>query len=453
MSGEYESTAEAIAHINYLKSEFRMSRRTIAEQCDMTFDGLSSFMRRKRSTRARIKRVLAAQPPDGWVIPPSTEKTAGAPAIEKASRLIAEYQLTQGQLADLIGSITKQQVAGLLYHKYTRCLKSIVDPIMAFEMPDGYPHPGDTPLTLLEIKARKLSVIRGRDLRAGNPHRVPVAPVLEHIDGLLSYGMNYADIDRAANLPEGCAGNVKRGKNTTRETSDAILAVTAPWSKIGLKRRLQALSADGISTGDLAEFSGLSYSVLVDIRTKHDRKRTTLGAEIVEMYTKLAGCNPVERFGADPAKTAGLKTRAKSQGWAPSICWDEDTIDNPAAFPEWTGACGTSHGITLHGIHGIRVIEPSPNGKYLKEYSRCAACRNFITSTRNGLPVAEFVYDNARPPLRYTTAEERREIVALLKAGKLSGRQIAAKFGFTQQTIWTIGKKAREAAALAEQES
>lgn len=453
MSGEYESTAEAIAHINYLKSEFGMSRRIIAEQLGVSGDDISSFMRRKRSRRSFTKLVLAVQPPDGWTNPPSMDKTDGAPAIEKANRLIAEYRLTQGQLADLIGTVTKQQISGLLYHKYNRCLKSIADPIMAFEMPEAYPHPSNEPLTPIQAKARKLSVIRGRDLRAGMPHRVPAAPVLAYMAKLISLGMNYADIDRAANLPEGSAGNVKRGKNTIRETSDAIFAVTAPWSKIGLKRRLQALSADGISTSDLSEFSGLSYSVLVDIRTKQDKRRTTLGAQIVEAYTKLAGCDPVEKFGADPAETARLKTRAKSQGWPPSIFWDDDTIDDPDAFPDWTGACGTSHGITLHSQHGIKVIEPSPNGKYLKQYSNCAACRNYLTNTRNGLPVSGFAYDNRRPPLRYTTPEQREEIIALLKAGEMSGRQIGAKFGFTQQTIWTIGKKAREAAELAEQES
>ena len=28
--------------------------------------------------------------------------------------------------------------------------------------------------------------------------------------------------------------------------------------------------------------------------------------------------------------------------------WDDDTIDDPAAFPDWTGKCGTPDGYDAH---------------------------------------------------------------------------------------------------------
>ncbi|MEU6707865.1 helix-turn-helix domain-containing protein [Streptomyces wuyuanensis] len=70
------------------------------------------------------------------------------------------------------------------------------------------------------------------------------------------------------------------------------------------------------------------------------------------LYDKYQHVDPRD-VGRDERWIKAAKTRAVQHGFAPPWCWDEDTIDDPNAIPEWTGACGTARGYAIHQRDGI----------------------------------------------------------------------------------------------------
>lgn len=99
---------------------------------------------------------------------------------------------------------------------------------------------------------------------------------------------------------------------------------------VGTRRRIQALRAIGWSARALAEASGAGESVIERICGDQPTVRGVVAAKIQAVYVKLAHT---------PAPAGRSATRAKnfatSQGWAPPGAWDDDTIDDPAAKPEF----------------------------------------------------------------------------------------------------------------------
>lgn len=53
--------------------------------------------------------------------------------------------------------------------------------------------------------------------------------------------------------------------------------------------------------------------------------------------------------------------------WAPVGAWDEDTLDDPDAAPDWTGRCGTPGGAEAHRRRGTPT---------------CQACRDVRTAAQ-----------------------------------------------------------------------
>lgn len=68
---------------------------------------------------------------------------------------------------------------------------------------------------------------------------------------------------------------------------------------------------------------------------------------------------------------AKTKARARRQRWAPTWAWDGDTLDDPDASPEWTGACGTAEGYRIHIRETIFEGNPLP---------LCDRCREVVES-------------------------------------------------------------------------
>src|SRR5690606_31398529 len=64
--------------------------------------------------------------------------------------------------------------------------------------------------------------------------------------------------------------------------------------------------------------------------------------------------------------------------------WDPDTIDDPDAYPEWTGACGTHRGRLIHKREGTPVCGPckaAPEAarKFSPEKFKAARVRRGLT--------------------------------------------------------------------------
>lgn len=143
-------------------------------------------------------------------------------------------------------------------------------------------------------------------------------------------------------------------------TSRAILGVRysgvqtprgASGGNIGTRRRLQGLFVLGFTAREMAAPLDVNRRVVWHYMTAVHVSATTR-LKIKAMYEKLEHVDPIEH-GVLPHVASRSKNMAAKRGWAPPHCWDEDTIDDPAAIPEHTGACGTMQGVRIHKTREI----------------------------------------------------------------------------------------------------
>jgi DNA-binding XRE family transcriptional regulator len=121
----------------------------------------------------------------------------------------------------------------------------------------------------------------------------------------------------------------------------------------GTVRRMQALRADGFPGPLLGEFLGVSYEAVAQMaRTTRKTVLVSTKLSMAKLYEELEGKTPGD-FGVPSNVQGKCSTWARRAGYIPRSCWDRDTIDNPAARPEWTGRCGTVFGLMIHERDGI----------------------------------------------------------------------------------------------------
>lgn len=132
----------------------------------------------------------------------------------------------------------------------------------------------------------------------------------------------------------------------------------------GTRRRLGGLWRDGFPLPFLAERIGdvdrLYLQRMIRGRAGTaplNRVTADRAARVQELYGKLELQKPAE-LGIDPGQSKRASAYATKRGCPPSHCWDPDTIDDPDAIAEWTGACGTANGLRIHQREGIPACPP-----------------------------------------------------------------------------------------------
>jgi len=129
-------------------------------------------------------------------------------------------------------------------------------------------------------------------------------------------------------------------------------------SPAGTVRRIQALRADGFPGRLLGDQLGVSYEAVGQLARRP--RRTVMEStrvDVAELYAELEGKLPGD-FGVTGPAAGKCSTMARRAGYAPRSCWDDDTIDDPEAFPDWTGRCGTPFGMVVHRREDIPVCGP-----------------------------------------------------------------------------------------------
>lgn len=187
-------------------------------------------------------------------------------------------------------------------------------------------------------------------------------------------GMSQQQIATQVGLRKSTVGKVLHVSTTTmkRETYEALLRLRpeAPISLEGNRRggarmdptgsvrRLQALAAAGWTSSGLYPYLPINQRNLSELTNGRSAFIYAITQrEIAEAYTKLQHMDPVDN-GTTVIGAKRARLRAERFRWAPSSAWDEETIDDPAATPEWTGACGTEEGFRIHLREGIPACEP-----------------------------------------------------------------------------------------------
>lgn len=186
----------------------------------------------------------------------------------------------------------------------------------------------------------------------------------------------------------------------------------------GTQRRLRALIAVGYSQKWLAEATGRSLEHLNHfLRMDAEYVGAEHAAMVEQVYRKYAHTDPAE-VGIEQRIISYSRTVARKRKFHPPLCWDEDTIDDPAALPEYTGACGTEEGYRIHVRETIFEGNPLPP---------CDACRDAVETV-------EYVE---------TVIFKRERFAELLKERNINARQLAIKmYGVDAEDEIGIRRKA-----------
>lgn len=203
---------------------------------------------------------------------------------------------------------------------------------------------------------------------------IDAQPVRDHVKALSAAGIGRRRLIELSGVSSGCLAKLLYGQPgaglppTARirpEIASRILAVRpgarsladhAVIDATGSVRRLQALVANGWPQRRLAHRLGMEPANFGAVM-RQDQITAAKARQIAALYMRLENADPraqgVDNQAYSRAVNQGLRNR-----WARSPHWDENALDDPAAFPDWTGECGTTRGYTIHGRDKIPYCDP-----------------------------------------------------------------------------------------------
>jgi len=178
---------------------------------------------------------------------------------------------------------------------------------------------------------------------------VDTARALEHLKRLQESGMGVRRIGELSGIAHPVITRIRSGRTSQirPETEARILAVApgqvaggARIDGLGARRRLQALTALGWTAPDLAARSSLSVDTLCACTRGETVTARTVEA-VRDLYEQMWDQHPPESTCGERMKAQRARAKARRNGWARPLEWDED-IDNPDAAPALDD---DSHGI------------------------------------------------------------------------------------------------------------
>ncbi|MGW0993487.1 hypothetical protein [Streptomyces sp. NPDC002520] len=198
---------------------------------------------------------------------------------------------------------------------------------------------------------------------------VDAGPAREHVKALQAYGLGWKRIAHLADVPTGAVakllyGDSRRGMAPSMrvrpETEAKLLAVKPTPGNLGghtttegtgTGRRLQALIAGGWPQAQLARRLAMEPSNF-GLTLHSERVLMSTARAVSQLYDELWNADPLNH-GVSLQAVSRARNQARAKQWAPVGAWDEDTIDDPIAKPDWTGQCGTPEGYFAHRRHRL----------------------------------------------------------------------------------------------------
>jgi uncharacterized protein YerC len=291
-------------------------------------------------------------------------------------------------------------------------------------------------------RAKYADIMRQR----GTPLMITVAELEEvrvHCSRLYNRGMSYRQIADTApyDMNETTVAKVINGwhettihRNTYEALKQTYYVPPTGWrtgrhmDSIGVRRRIQALVADGFGYNVIGPVMGISLQAVYQLATRDADTFASTYGYVVPVYEKLAGKDPAQ-YGATKLGISRARGAAARHGWTPSHTWDPDTIDDPDAFPEWTGACGTVTGYNLHRkeqVHVKVIVDRNGNDRMTVLCDAC--CRARVESKS----------DHAQ------RLQANRDRCIEMLGDNATVRHIAEELGMSTRTVLRI-KKEQEA--------
>jgi DNA-binding CsgD family transcriptional regulator len=160
--------------------------------------------------------------------------------------------------------------------------------------------------------------LRELDRLAGRPRTIDAAPVRAHIDLLVSSGLSYGQIARAAGINDGTVGYVREHEQVRRSTAEKILAVrpgyrpeSGPVAAGPARARVRELYALEHEVSAIAQASGLSAAFLAELVSG----RTLTVSVDTDDRIRAAW----ERMRHGRGQCAKNRHRAVREGWIPTV--------------------------------------------------------------------------------------------------------------------------------------
>lgn len=193
---------------------------------------------------------------------------------------------------------------------------------------------------------------------------VDAGPARRHVEQLLLAGIGSRGIATLAGLDRKAIrallhGRTERGTPPPAQirpaTAAAILGVQLTLDVLparlhidstGTVRRLQALVRRGWPQSRLANELDMLPGNLGDLLDR-DRVTAATARAVATLYQRLENADPAAH-GVGPAAVSRSTNTGLRNNWALPAMWDQETIDDPSAHPDFTGACGTVDGYHLH---------------------------------------------------------------------------------------------------------
>jgi transcriptional regulator len=176
---------------------------------------------------------------------------------------------------------------------------------------------------------------------------VDAEPVRRHVNELRAAGLGKRRIAALSGVSNATIQHLLRGNpgsgrpRTARIRPDiarALLAVrpgldtladSAAVDTIGTRRRVQALMCLGWSQREQADRVGIDQRTFSAINT-YDRIAASTARAVRDLYDELSMTVAPSSQGSNYARTY-----AKKRGYAPPLAWDDDSIDDPKARPDF----------------------------------------------------------------------------------------------------------------------
>jgi hypothetical protein len=227
---------------------------------------------------------------------------------------------------------------------------------------------------------------------SSNPAKGPLIdaePVRRHVRNLMTAGVSVQRIAEHAGISFAVVSGLLYTRGPGRGRAEkirlanarAIFSVRAEnivthyVDPTGTHRRLQALMANGWPQIRLGPHIG-RHPVYVNALLTQPRIYGVTAVAVATAYDRLWNQDP-RQHGVKTGTWKKVRGVARAHGWAPPGAWDDDTIDDPSAHPEWTGHCGTDRGWWTHTNDDIPMC------------SRCETAHAQWLAERRDLPASE----------------------------------------------------------------
>jgi DNA-binding phage protein len=266
-------------------------------------------------------------------------------------------------------------------------------------------------------------------------------PARQHVLAVQATGMGLAVIAKHTGVNRGSLDHLLYGSHpippAVQIRTENAQALLAYWPTLddyedraiidatGTRRRMQALASAGwpskaihqrIQVGNMQTFEKLRTRIKVTARL----------ARVVRDFYDDVSAKTAEEHGVEPWVASRTRTYATKNQWAGPEAWDPDTIDDPDAYPDWTGNCGTDTGWWMHTVNGIPAC------------IRCETAHADWLAERRDLPSTErwrqlALAKGAASNRGATLAADARELMHVTGRGV---EQIAERLGVTKAHLY-----------------